>query len=130
VLAPAREQAGRGHGAVAMLADDRQRPGRRPRPFGERAELEVGRAGQVPGGELGVLADVEHPPAIDSVQTDQGDAGAGQASRVPGPYCVLAPQAVQRLRAAGFDARRLVDGMPEWRLAGLPVAAGGEADHS
>ena len=43
-----------------------------------------------------------------------------------GPYCVLAPQAVERLRARGYDARRLADGMPEWRLAGLPVAAGAE----
>ena len=43
-----------------------------------------------------------------------------------GPYCVLAPQAVERLRAKGFKARRLADGMPEWRLAGLPVAAGEE----
>jgi len=41
-----------------------------------------------------------------------------------GPYCVLAPVAVERLRAAGFKARRLEDGMPEWRLAGLPVATG------
>jgi rhodanese-related sulfurtransferase/DNA-binding transcriptional ArsR family regulator len=41
-----------------------------------------------------------------------------------GPYCVLAPQAVQRLRAHGYQARRLADGLPEWRLAGLPVAAG------
>lgn len=41
-----------------------------------------------------------------------------------GPYCVLAPEAVARLRARGFRARRLADGMPEWRLAGLPVAAG------
>ena len=43
-----------------------------------------------------------------------------------GPYCVLAPEAVERLRARGFTARRLEDGMPEWRLAGLPVAAGEE----
>ena len=43
-----------------------------------------------------------------------------------GPYCVLAPQAVERLRAKGFKARRLADGMPEWRLAGLPVAVGEE----
>ncbi len=43
-----------------------------------------------------------------------------------GPYCVLAPQAVERLRAKGFKARRLADGMPEWRLAGLPVAVGDE----
>jgi rhodanese-related sulfurtransferase/DNA-binding transcriptional ArsR family regulator len=43
-----------------------------------------------------------------------------------GPYCVLAPQAVERLRANGYKARRLADGMPEWRLAGLPVAVGEE----
>jgi hypothetical protein len=36
------------------------------------------------------------------------------------------PEAVQRLRARGFKARRLVDGVPEWRLAGLPVATGEE----
>lgn len=41
-----------------------------------------------------------------------------------GPYCVLAPHAVEILRAAGFRARRLAEGFPEWRLAGLPVAAG------
>jgi rhodanese-related sulfurtransferase len=41
-----------------------------------------------------------------------------------GPYCVLAPQAVELLRDRGFHARRLEDGMPEWRLAGLPVAIG------
>lgn len=38
-----------------------------------------------------------------------------------GPYCVLAPQAIEILRGAGFRARRLEDGLPEWRLAGLPV---------
>lgn len=43
-----------------------------------------------------------------------------------GPYCVLAPQAVERLQAQGFNARRLAEGMPEWRLAGLPVAVGDE----
>ncbi|HKB32006.1 MAG TPA: metalloregulator ArsR/SmtB family transcription factor [Streptosporangiaceae bacterium] len=43
-----------------------------------------------------------------------------------GPYCVLAPQAVERLAAKGYRARRLVDGFPEWRLAGLPMAAGEE----
>jgi rhodanese-related sulfurtransferase/DNA-binding transcriptional ArsR family regulator len=41
-----------------------------------------------------------------------------------GPYCVLAPQAVERLRARGYRARRLAGGLPEWRRAGLPVAAG------
>jgi rhodanese-related sulfurtransferase len=41
-----------------------------------------------------------------------------------GPYCVLSPQAVNVLRQHGLQARRLEDGLPEWRLAGLPMAAG------
>lgn len=40
-----------------------------------------------------------------------------------GPYCVLADEAVAILRARGRRARRLVDGFPEWRGAGLPVEA-------
>jgi len=38
-----------------------------------------------------------------------------------GPHCVLAFEAVARLREKGFRARRLQDGFPEWRQAGLPV---------
>jgi ArsR family transcriptional regulator len=41
-----------------------------------------------------------------------------------GPYCVMAFEAVARLRERGFRVRRLVDGYPEWRLAGLPVGLG------
>ncbi len=44
-----------------------------------------------------------------------------------GPYCVLAPQALELLRREGFTVRRLEDGFPEWRRAGLPVAVGEEA---
>lgn len=38
-----------------------------------------------------------------------------------GPYCVLSFEAVAALRAKGFEARRLEDGYPEWKAAGLPV---------
>jgi len=38
-----------------------------------------------------------------------------------GPHCVLAFEAVAKLREKGFQARRLEDGFPEWREAGLPV---------
>lgn len=38
-----------------------------------------------------------------------------------GPYCVLAFEAVAALRAKGYDARRLEDGFPEWKMDGLPV---------
>lgn len=41
-----------------------------------------------------------------------------------GPYCVLSYEAVAALRARGFKARRLEDGLPEWRAAGLPVITG------
>lgn len=41
-----------------------------------------------------------------------------------GPYCVLAYEAVASLREQGRAARRLEDGFPEWRAAGLPVEAG------
>jgi rhodanese-related sulfurtransferase/DNA-binding transcriptional ArsR family regulator len=38
-----------------------------------------------------------------------------------GEYCVLAFEAVAALREKGFSARRLEEGYPEWRAAGLPV---------
>jgi len=40
-----------------------------------------------------------------------------------GRFCVFAHEAVRILTTAGHTARRLDDGMLEWRLAGLPVAA-------
>jgi rhodanese-related sulfurtransferase len=41
-----------------------------------------------------------------------------------GPYCVFADEAVRLLRRRGRPARRLEDGFPEWRRAGLPVTEG------
>jgi len=41
-----------------------------------------------------------------------------------GPYCVYADQAVELLQAKGRRARRLLEGFPEWRAAGLPVDTG------
>ena len=38
-----------------------------------------------------------------------------------GAYCVMSFEAVATLRARGFEVRRLEDGMPEWRAAGLQV---------
>lgn len=39
-----------------------------------------------------------------------------------GAFCVLAHEAVRLLTGHGRSARRLADGMLEWRLAALPVA--------
>ena len=38
-----------------------------------------------------------------------------------GPYCLMSFEAVEKLRKRGWRARRLQDGFPEWRAAGLPV---------
>ena len=43
-----------------------------------------------------------------------------------GPHCVYSFDAVEQARAKGINARRLEDGFPEWKLAGLPV----EHDHA
>jgi len=43
-----------------------------------------------------------------------------------GPYCVLAVEAVEILRARGFVAFRLEDGVPDWQAKGFPVAVGEE----
>jgi rhodanese-related sulfurtransferase/DNA-binding transcriptional ArsR family regulator len=41
-----------------------------------------------------------------------------------GPYCMLAFDAVTRLREEGFRARRLEDGFPEWKAENLPTNSG------
>ena len=41
-----------------------------------------------------------------------------------GPYCVYADRAVELLRASGRRAHRLLEGFPEWRMAGFPTESG------
>lgn len=38
-----------------------------------------------------------------------------------GPYCVMSFEAVALLRAKGYRIRRLEDGFPEWKAAGLGI---------
>lgn len=76
-------------------------------------------AGHIPGAvsvPLGLLEDL-----LDTLPAD-----AEVVAYCRGPYCLLAPQALEILRTHGLRARRLEDGFPEWRLAGLPVAVGAE----
>ena len=47
--------------------------------------------------------------------------GAEVVAYCRGPYCVYADDAVRELTKRGFRARRLEDGYPEWRRAGLPT---------
>lgn len=39
-----------------------------------------------------------------------------------GPWCVLSFETVALLRSKGFRVRRLEDGLPEWKAAGLPIS--------
>jgi ArsR family transcriptional regulator len=38
-----------------------------------------------------------------------------------GPWCVLSFEAVALLRQRGYRVRRLENGFPEWKMAGLPI---------
>ncbi len=74
-----------------------------------------------------------HIPGALSIPLEQLDEQLGRLPRdvtivayCRGPYCVLAPLAIEKLRAAGLDSRRLADGLPEWRLAALPLSHGEE----
>jgi rhodanese-related sulfurtransferase len=52
------------------------------------------------------------------------DPGREVVAYCRGPWCVMSFEAVAELRRNGIHARRLEDGLPEWKAAGLAVDAG------
>ena len=74
-------------------------------------------AGHLPGAVCIPLEDLESQLAL-------LPPGAEIAAYCRGPYCVMAPRGIALLRRHGYQARRLEDGVTEWRLAGLPVVTG------
>lgn len=38
-----------------------------------------------------------------------------------GPYCLMSDEAVRLLASKGYKARKILDGVSEWRAAGLPL---------
>lgn len=79
--------------------------------------VEEYRAGHIPGAMSIPLMELER--RLSELPDDQEI-----VAYCRGPYCVLAIQAVEILRAKGFHAVRLEDGIPDWRAMGFPVAAG------
>lgn len=76
-------------------------------------------AGHIPGA---FSVPLEHLEAkLDEIEPD-----VEVVAYCRGPLCLLAPQAVAIMHRRGLNAKRLEEGMPEWRQAGLPVAVGTE----
>ncbi len=71
-------------------------------------------AGHVPGAVNIPLAELER--RLEELNQDQEI-----VAYCRGPHCVLAFDAVARLRQQGLKARRMEDGYPEWKAEGLPV---------
>ena len=71
-------------------------------------------AGHVPGAVNVPLSELEH--YLDKLSSKQEI-----VAYCRGPHCVLAFEAVARIREKGLKARRLEDGYPEWKSAGFPV---------
>lgn len=63
---------------------------------------------------------------VEALEERLGELDPGQeiVAYCRGAYCVMSFEAVAALRDRGFSARRLEDGFPEWRAAGLPVETG------
>ena len=72
------------------------------------------RAGHIPGAVSIPLAELQR-------RVDELPADVEIVAYCRGPYCLLAFEAVDVLRNRGLSARRLRDGFPEWRAAGLCV---------
>ncbi len=71
-------------------------------------------SGHVPGALNIPLSELE-------ARLSEFDPGREIVAYCRGTYCVLSFEAVARLRVRGLKARRMEEGLPEWRAAGLPL---------
>jgi rhodanese-related sulfurtransferase len=72
------------------------------------------KVGHIPGAVNIPLADLQK-------HLDEFDTEMEVVAYCRGPHCLLAFDAVAELRKHGLKARRLEDGFPEWKQAGMPV---------
>jgi rhodanese-related sulfurtransferase len=117
------EQAARSYlGDVAALEPVAQEELARRLRDGQVLVLDVRPAAEYAAGHIPGAVNVPH----DQLAARLGEipSGADIVAYCRGRYCVFAPDAVRLLRARGFSARPLEGGLPDWRLAGLPVAVG------
>ena len=88
-----------------------------------------GRAGMEPVDRDELLTRVreEAVTVLDVRPVEEYNAGHIPGAYCRGPYCVLSIQAVEMLRAKGFHAVRLEEGIQDLRAMGFPIAVGEEA---
>jgi rhodanese-related sulfurtransferase len=77
------------------------------------------RAGHIPGARSVPLERLE--AYLEEIPVDQE-----VVAYCRGPYCVFSDEAVSFLRSQGYRARRLAEGLPDWRAAGMPVESSAE----
>jgi rhodanese-related sulfurtransferase/DNA-binding transcriptional ArsR family regulator len=99
---------------------------------GREALLEQARRGEVVVIDVRPQAEfaVSHLPYARSMPVDEI---ARRIAELPtdkeivaycrGPFCLFSEEAVQLLRAHGLRAHKVLDGVSEWRAAGLPVVS-------
>ncbi|MGH3225962.1 MAG: ArsR/SmtB family transcription factor, partial [Streptosporangiaceae bacterium] len=117
------EQAARGYlGDVAALEPVAQDELSRRMRDGQVLVLDVRPAAEYAAGHIPGAVSVPHDQLAARLAELPG--GTDIVAYCRGRYCVFAPDAVRLLRARGFSARPLKGGLPDWRLAGLPVTAG------
>jgi rhodanese-related sulfurtransferase len=79
--------------------------------------VEEYRAGHIPGAMSLPLKELES--RLEQLPRDQEI-----VAYCRGPYCLLAMEAVERLRAHGFQAMRLENSVFDWRARGLAIEEG------
>jgi len=89
---------------------------------GEVVVLDVRPPAEYAAGHLPDAVNV--PPEELEARLADLPAGRPVVAYCRGPLCAYADTAVRALTAAGRPALRLVDGLPEWAAAGLPVEGG------
>jgi rhodanese-related sulfurtransferase len=130
LLSSLREVAGHRIAEVNRLVDDYLKVKDELEPIPARQLLERARAGLVtildvrPAEEFaaGHLPGAVNIPLSELEQNlEKFQSSEEIIAYCRGPHCVLAFDAVARLRAKGFNARRLDGGFPEWKLEGYSV---------